>query len=95
MQKWRRFNARAKIDDLKTALKSIGRNDIVKEIEKCLSRGDEAKGREVKKTSVQEIDVRKREIEALHQRLVKYLEKAKNGEESNQFDFKFATTKHH
>lgn len=89
--KWRRFNARAKVDDLRAALKSIGRSDIIKKIDMNVSRDQEAKNKEMKKSSLQEVDVKKREIEALHQKLVKYLDKVKNGEETNQFDFKFLT----
>lgn len=64
----------------------------MKEIDKSLARRkSDSKAKDLKKSSVQEMDARKREIEALHQRLVKYLEKTKNGEESTQFDFKFAT----
>lgn len=89
--KWDRFHSRAKIEDLKLALESIGRNDIVKEIERNLNKENESKGRDAKKSSDLEQDSRKREVEILHQRLVKYLEKIKNGQPSNQFNFKFAT----
>lgn len=76
---------------MKKALESIGRNEIVKEINRNLNRDSELKAKEAKKSSLQESDIKKREVEALHQRLMKYLEKTKNGEQATQFDFKFVT----
>ena len=82
MRKLNRLNMRAKLDDLKAALKSTGRQDILKvlniylEIHCKLFKRDE----ENQEAQPADMDPKRREAEQLHQKLVKLFDKIKRGE---------------
>ncbi|UJR08463.1 hypothetical protein I4U23_012732 [Adineta vaga] len=77
LNKWRRFHTRARVDDLIHGLRQIHRVDIVQSIEqsiskpKCLLDDDDDDDDD-------EIDLQKKEIEDLNQKLIRLFEKLRN-----------------
>lgn len=83
LQKWKRFHSRAKLEDLREGLKAINRVDILNQLNAHLKKLREPKVKEADKTkkSTAEIeDLKKRDVEMLHEKLTKYLERVKNSQ---------------
>ncbi len=82
LKKWKRYHSRARLDDLRSVLVSINRQDIVKEIDHILNAAYEHKER--KKLSLVQIDPKKLEADRLHEKLVKFFDKNKEESKSQK-----------
>lgn len=95
MKKWKRIHSKARLEDLKTALKNIGRFDILNDLDdkltsfdKLVVRKDEdnrickpnLKDNEVLTKEQIESEKKKRDAEILHQKLESFFARAKNAE---------------
>lgn len=94
LQKWKRFHSRAKLDDLRDALKAIGRTDILNHLNSHLKKLREPKidKPDIKKTSIELEDAKKKEIEMLHEKLTSYFERLRTSDQQTAFEqthFKF------
>ncbi len=76
MKKWKRFNVRATLSELREVLVKMGRHDILKELD-VLSDSLERRKETQCKESLVDSDPKKREADLLHQKLVKFFEKQK------------------
>lgn len=76
MRIWKRHHSRAKLENLSEALRKLGRKDVIKEIELELEGMDQRFAGGKRRDSI-EIDVRKRDAEALHQKLLRFFDKRK------------------
>jgi len=76
LKKWKRFNVRATLGELRDVLSKMDRHDILKELD-VLKNSLERKKETQRKESLIDSDPKKREADLLHQKLVKFFEKQK------------------
>ena len=79
LNKWRRVHTRAKIDDLIYGLEQIRRFDIVQSIEDNV-----IKPTRMLNIDQEEINIEKKEIEELNEKLIRFFDKIRNSAETSK-----------